>query len=444
MGTAMSTLDSVGNPAKPKKRRQYGAGAAFQRCDKARGCPPMIDGVRPAHACRGMWVGRLELGWDENGKRKIKPVYATTEGAVLRKLRDLKNQVETHGAPTVSPRTTIKEWSETYLSVIVNQKRPKSYSADKTAIKTWIVPTIGTKRLDQISPADFRAVENAQRATGRASSSMLRVHVTLNDMLKMALLEGYPIKPAVFKVKRPSVGVNDRDAMTLEQALAVLVEAAKLPHGSRFLVAFMQGARQAEDLGMEWDRVDLSENAAYFDRSWQMQALPYKIPRNRSSGFRVPDGYEVRQIQGAKHWVRPKTRKGYRIPPIVEPVRLALLAWREESAGNPNPHGLIWPEADGRPRDQKRDDAEWYALQEAAGVRHPAGRYFTIHEARHTTITILNELEVPDDVIAEIVGQTKLVQSYKHVRSGRTRDALGLIAVRFGLAMPDAPKELGD
>lgn len=443
----MGTVETVGNPGKQKKRRDYGAGAVFQRCDLDRGCPPMVDGpphpttgkptkVRPSHDCRGMWVGRVETGWDEKGLRDRKPVYGKTEGDVLRKLRDLKNQIETHGAPTVSSRMTVKAWSETYLQMIVTRKRPKSYNADATAIKVWINPTIGHKRLDQISPADFRAVENAQRAKGRASSSMLRVHNTLNDMLKRALLDGHPIKPAAFQSPRPSISVSDRDAMTLDQALAVLVEAGKLPHGSRFLVAFMQGARQEEDLGMEWDRVDLTENAAYFDRSWQKQDLPYNIRYDRTSGYRIPDGYEVRQISGATHWVRPKTRKGYRIPPIVEPVRLALMAWKEESADLPNPHNLIWPEAAGRPRRSKTDNKEWYALQEAASVRHPSGRYFTIHEARHTTVTILKELGVSDDVIAEIVGQVKLIGSYNHVRSQRTRQALDQIAERFGLTVP--------
>lgn len=442
----MSTVDRMGNPAKKRTRRDYGAGSVFQRCDRVRGCPPLetvtVDGEqkqqRPPHDCRGMWVGRVEVGWDAKGRRATKPVYGTTEGAVLRKLRDLKNQIETHGVPELSARTTVKAWSETYLQMIANKKRPKSYAADATAIKVWINPTIGHKRLDQVSPADFRAVENAQRAKGRASSSMLRVHNTLNDMLKRALLEGYPIKPAVFKVDRPSVGVNDRDAMTLEQALAVLVQAAELPHGSRFLVAFMQGARQEEDLGMEWDRVDLSENAAYFDRSWQKQDLPYKIPYDRTSGYRIPDGYEVRQISGATHWVRPKTKKGYRIPPLVEPVRLALVAWKNESASLPNPHNLIWPEDEGRPRRSKTDNAEWYALQEAAGVRHPSGRLFTIHEARHTTVTILKELGVEDEVIEAIVGHSSRLstKTYIHVRTERERAALGLIATRFGLTVP--------
>ena len=94
-----------------------------------------------------------------------------------------------------------------------------------------------------------------------------------------------------------------------------------------------------------------------------------------------------------------------------------------------SPHGLVWPLVDGRPCPSSTDDEEWYALQSGAGVHHPSGRWYTIHETRHTTATLLHEAGVDPVIMAAILGQTKLVESYVHVkRSPRVAAALEEVA----------------
>lgn len=400
-------------------RRQYGEGSVYQR------------------ASDGLWVGTLEAGWNANGKRRRVTVSAKTKQQAQKKLRDRRLQIERDGLTDVSARTTVRSFADVWLEQQERHLRPNAFTATRSAVTRWIVPTIGHKRFDGLTPGDVRAVADAQRDAGRTSSTQLRTHSVLTSLLKGALAEGYPVPQRLLVVKPPARSVSDRKDMAVDEALAVLREASYLPHGSRYLFALLEAARQGESLGLTWDRVDFDRNT--IDLSWQLQPLRYRVPRDRSSGFRVPDGYEHHQLEGALHLVRPKTNAGRRVIPMVGPVRDALLAWRDDPRRPASPHDLVWPDLDGGPTYYKTDDAEWYGLQGAAEVGHPAGRYYTIHETRHTTVTLLLEAGVSPAVIIAIAGQSAWAsaQAYAHVNQAPAREALDAVARRLQLIAPE-------
>lgn len=395
-----------------RKRRQYGTGSVYQRKSD------------------GRWLGVIQAGWKPNGARRTITVSAKTEADCKRKLERRKREIEQHGLPE-SERVTVKAWAEVWLTRAEHKLRPRAFSASRSAVRTWIIPEIGHKRLGALTPGDVRQVTSAMRAAGLTSSSALRAHVTLIQMLKEATLEGHPVPQRVLLVDRPSVNANDRRAMTAGQAIAVLEVATMLPHASRWVAALLQGLRPSEALGLTWEAVD--RRPGWLDISWQLQGLPYVDRRDPDRGFRVPDGFEAVQLDGRLHLTRPKTAKGTRVVPCVPWMTSALEAWREIAPASP--HGLVWPALDGRPASEAHDLEEWKALQATAAVAHPAGRYFVRHEARHTAATLLLEANVDPEVIKQIIGHSTIVstQAYLHAPERMTLDALTKVARRLEL-----------
>ena len=396
--------------ARERKRRQYGTGSIYQR------------------ASDGRWMGTLEAGYTRTGTRRRPTVSGKTEAEVRAKLKNKARELA-RGEAATSSRVTVKAWADEWLAMVERTSTPNAHTTDLAAVRSWIVPTIGHRRLEQLAPGDVRAVRTAVTSDGKSTSTALRYHGTLMRMLKAALDEGHTIPARVIAVKGPTKAVSDRTAMTVDEALLMLSQAGQLPHGSRWLAAFLQGARQGECLGLTWP------NAAEgrLRLAWQLQPLPYSVARDRSSGFRVPDGYDARQLEGRMHLVRPKSKAGWRVAPIVSPMQTALDHWR--SIGPPSPHGLVWPAPDGRPRDENDDRAEWYDMQDAAGVRHPEGRHYFVHEARHTTATLLRALGVEEADRVAIMGHSSYASTiaYEHVDLTSIRVALERVAERLQL-----------
>lgn len=403
------------------KRRPHGTGSVYY------------------DAARDRWVGSIELGWTARGTRRRRRFVGGSERDVRAKIRKALSEAEALEAPVVGGKPTVKRWADVWLDVRQSSVRPSTWNADRSAVHGWIVPTIGHKRLDALAPPDVRAVTAAVLAAGRAPSTAVRAQVVLEKMLRDAIVEGYQVPQRVLMVTGPDSGENDRDAIPLADALDLLRAAAERPDGSRWVATLLNGMRQGECLGLTWDAVDL--DAGTLDVSWQLQPLPYNVPRDRTSGFRVPVGYAARQLDGALHLVRPKSKSGTRIIPLVPWMASALQSWRDVAP--PSPHRLVWPRPDGRPQRADLDLAAWHALQDAARVAHVSedgrgrivGRRYGTHEGRHTTATLLLEAGVDEHVVTAILGHSSIVTSrgYQHVSHTLKRQALDGIAERLRL-----------
>jgi integrase len=400
----------------------------------------------------GKWMGRLEAGTNPNGTRRRVTVYGADEAEVARKLEKKRAQIAREGVSIATRSATVKAWATKWLTIREKTQRPNAYAADRTAVTNWIIPVLGTSRLESLTPADVRKLKQAQLDAGNKSTSALRTHRTLIKLLKDAALEGYDVPRRIFLVEAPSAGASDREGLEVDDAIAMLAEAAALPHGSMWATALLQGMRPGECLGLTWPAVDFGRGLITVE--WQLQTLRYLDRNNKALGFRVPDDYEAIHLEGNHHLVRPKSKKGFRVIPMVPWIREALLAWKEIAPASP--HDLVWPALDGGPSVKAGADDEWDGLQGAAALRrwneleaagekpaglgHPSGRYYVPHEARHTTATLLLEAGVDHHVITAILGHSSIVTSrgYQHVRTQLASKALEQIAAQLQLG----PKSL--
>ncbi|WP_311208785.1 MULTISPECIES: tyrosine-type recombinase/integrase [unclassified Aeromicrobium] len=403
-------------------RRPHGTGGVYQRHDHP-SCPPVDkkSGERPEHPCKGRWVGTVEAGISDKGTRRRLPVYGKTKSEAKAKLVEKQRAIARDGVPSASTTLTVQRWAERWLDTIVHTQRPKSFGTTKGSINKWVIPTIGRQRLDRLTRAHLRAVQDAQRQAGRSSATLRRTHTVLVKMLKDAQAEGHPVPASVLAMPAPEVGESDRTSLTPEHLAKMLAEVANAPDPSRWMGVLFQGLRPAELLGLTRECADLDD--AMIDVSWQLQALPYIDNRNKHLGFRVPDGFVSRHLEGRWHLVRPKTRTGRRWVPMTPWFRAALIAWLEVAPESE--HGLVWCRPDGGPLDPVDVLAEWKAMQRSAGVQHASAsrESYVLHEGRHTTATLLRELGVSDDVLTAILGHASINSSRAYLHADVLQEA---------------------
>lgn len=464
--------------SKTTKRRNYGEGSIYQRCD-APSCPPLENGpphpgtgkptrVRPDHRCQGRWVATVEGGWTREGTRRRVTVTAATRAEVVRRIARKRRVLDDYGDTGWNPRITVKQWVEIYLerrTLPPKPLAPKGWKAAAQPLRRWVVPTIGHRRVVDLTPGDIRKVAKAQydarssRGGDLSTSTVDATQRALMTCLRYAKADGAAIPDNVFLVERPGMGKSDRRALTLEETLRCLAVAELLPHGLRWAFALLYGARQGEVLGLvDRDPIDghpcIDFDARTIRLEWQLQQLDYVDRRRKALGFKVPRGYEVVHLRGRYHLTRPKSGAGFRELPMIEPVELALRDWMANRPANP--WGLVFPTAAGLPANDRDDREEWYAIQytasvapapatsyaaplDVAPVLHPSGeRFYFVHECRNFAATELDEVGASDLITTSLLGHTQIATSRRYQRANLEpkRDAVTAIGQRLGLDRP--------
>lgn len=416
------------------------------------------DGSRPVRRKDGYWVARVEAGWTENGTRRRRSVTARTEAECKRRLRALKREMLAGQTAAPTTRTTVKRWADAWLPQQAQRLRPKAYAVTEGMIRRWIVPTIGGRRLAELTPTDARRLDTAHEQAGNSATTARTCRVTLAKMLRDARAEGYTVPESVLASPMPRHARSGREAIPAPDAVRLLQAAtgrdawppmpsratrresrtrtlAAQMDASRWVAALLQGMRQGECLGLTWDRVDLDAGTITVDR--QMQSVPR---RAREAGTADAPWYGAVHLTGAYYLVPVKSASGRRIIPLVPWMTAALAQWRE--ACPPSPYGLVWPRPSGGPWSSGDDRLSWRGLQDAAGV-HKSGtgteddpwEYYVVHEARHSCATLLMALGVPVPVQVAIMGHSAITTTmgYQHVDLGQARDALEGVAARLGI-----------
>ncbi len=124
----------------------------------------------------------------------------------------------------------------------------------------------------------------------------------------------------------------------------------------------------------------------------------------------------------------PKTtrsRQSWRVPDQITAAlasqRQLQEQWQKEDGpenwvGSTDYHGKLWDliftQRDGRPVSNKTDRAAWKAFTAAHGVEG-----MRVHDARHTSATVLLELGIPARVVMDMMGwsQMGMLTRYQHV-----------------------------
>lgn len=387
------------------------------------------DGAQYKEKSSGLWAVAIELPpvrWKPDGtpfrNRKVQRFKTRGEADVaLRELREQKRQMGT--LPTSSP--TVEAWFARWLKVqVIPNKRPKTAKTYEQYIRSYIVPALGAATtIAKVTPDLVRRIEAFVLSQGLSPSTATNAYHYAAAGLEFAVREGVLFFNPAKRVDPPRKAVPDLDVFTLTDSVRLLEYLVVNAHPDRALWAtyILTGARRSEIAGLEFDRV-----GDYLDLSWQLQRLEYthgcggtcdarRAGNCPSRILEKPHDYEVRQVKGGLHLTRPKSRSGWRIVPLVEPLRSMVLEHKDSA--QQNDWGLMFPTRHGRygwpvPPDPDRITHEWPKLRDE--VFGP-GRRVRLHDIRHAAVDLLYLANVPEHLIQEIIGHStrSMTRAYK-------------------------------
>jgi integrase len=418
----------------PKPRRSKGEGNIKQRKD-------------------GLWVGSFAAGVDPvTGKPKRHYVSAKDKDTFDRKWSDARSAFFNNRPIEGTNSMTFAQWATFWLEN-VTAVRPNTLRQRRIQVAK-LVKIIGERKMADLDRADVELVLSTlmkpkPRGFGLSPSTVGTYSAVLQTVIEDCI--GYysgkvlSFNPAK-GVKRPVADDDDFDVLSPEEALRVIDHTWDQRNGSRIAMALLTGARQGEVLGLTWDRVDFDGGEIIIDR--QLQSLTFEhgcqadgvVTCGNRLTVRCPKRhipinpkikYKPQHLEGTLFLVPTKTGSSERHIPLVEPLRSILLMHRDRQAasGEPNPHNLVWTRETrqvgggtkqkallykGQPLSPSRDSAAWNRTMEEAGVP-----VIHLHDARHTAITLLYELGVPEIAIKDIAGHADERITEKYRKKGR-------------------------
>lgn len=362
----------------------------------------------------GMWIQPIELV-PRNGKRRRKQIVASTKRAVLAKTAIALKELGMNGDLETSSMT-VANWIAYWLkNVVPNEVAPKTAANYRTFAKK-IVNEIGPVKLDKLTPSHVRRVDDAV-AKELSATSAATAHRIMSSAFASAMSEGKLSKNPARAIKAPKFAPPKLDTLTLAEVTRLLALFDEPTEKVMWFTYLMTGARRGEILGLEWDRVTDA-----LDLCWQLQRHPVDMKPKAD--------YEYQRVDGGLYLTRPKSKAGWRIVPLVEPLSGVLR--RYHAATGDRPDGLVFTRADGKPFDPDHISKAWPKVLAAAGIE----KKVRLHDLRHTAVDMLYEAGVNEQTITEIVGHSSrsMTRAYKS-RGNRPQltDAMTKLSTLLGI-----------
>jgi integrase len=438
----------------------------------------------------GMWCASVELPMHGNTRRRK---LVTTAGkyadghdkdeTVIRRELDAKIikirvQLEKEGDLATSSRTVAKFMDDWFTNTALKKIRPRTAAGYRSMIQNYIIPSIGRVRIDKLTDAHVTKMHDYITDQGLSSTTALQTHRVLSVALKHAVKIGAVPRNVAAIADAPRKARGNPGVLTAADAKRVLrtvygdpaegIEPDRL--ASRWAAALFTGARQGELLGLELDRV-----SDVLDLSWQLQRVSWEHgcgteakdgswPCGRKRGtdcearkVTMPADWEWRPLTGGLVLSRPKSNAGWRLVPLVDPLRTIIEQRLQAVENEPNPYGLLWTAnqkqskgygrvllpLDGSPIDPAKDNHAWHDILVRAGIESVDDKgnivkTIRLHDARHTTASLLLEAGVPEPIIMKILGHSSYVvtRAYQNVSRDQLDKAMSDMSALMSLDTP--------
>lgn len=291
---------------------------------------------------------------------------------------------------------TLKQYGEQVFMPSKQNLAKNTIAYYSDALERFIYPALGDFKLPDITAADIKAfylkLDNVKKAgTDKPISWNTKrgVHVTLNNLMKMAYQDDVIEKNPCDKVKPPKRGKDNKkdvEVFTDEEIKLILSALPSLPLKWRcyFLIAFETGARRGEIAGLQWRSIDLQNNCFMIENNLvQLKG-------------QTPESKKTKSGKARKAFISPQLAqllKEYRKQQAAELGGIAQFVFTQRDSF--------------KPMEPKRGYDEFKRFCNTLGIEHAY-----LHKVRHTWAT---------QAINNGVGVYQVQQALGHADIGTTQ-----------------------
>jgi integrase len=350
----------------------------------------------------GRWVAAVDLGFDGNGRRQRKWLYAKTQAEAIRKLHAAQRQVDA-GLPTPDERVTVKELLDRWFAdVLRHQVAPVAVDNYRAVAQHHIVPALGRKRLSKLTAADVDALMSRKLDDGYSVSTVRRIRAVLSQALTQGERWGLLVRNVAAVTRGPRQTRQEGRSMSIEEARVLLESLEGHRLAAMYATMLGLGLRRGEALGLKWTDIDFAKRTVSVRRALKRENGTLVLGDVKTSGSRrvltmpspVSDGLRAHRARQASE-------------------RLAAgESWRDS--------GLVFTTQIGSPLDPRNIYRDFVTVAQRAGI----GRWHP-HELRHSAASIMLAQGVPIEVVSNVLGHSSIRMTadvYGHIQQSQ-RDA---------------------
>lgn len=351
----------------------------------------------------GRWCAAISVL--NAGRSRRVSYYGKTRREVSEKLATAL-QARQRGVLLLPDRQALEEYMSAWLEhARETSLRRTTYATHRTYLLTYILPALGSVRLQQLTTQDVQRFVDNLRARGLAPATVRRCYAVLHRALKQACRWDLVRRNVAENVDLPSPRSHAivARALTPEQALQLLATVEGDRMEAYYAVAIALGLRRGEALGLKWADVDFQRGRLHVRRALcRLEGKLIEVPVKSDASHRVI------AIPAALLETLRKHRDHQ-----CEEAWAAGPRWRQS--------GYVFTTLRGTPYEPGNVRRHLLRLLERAGLPR-----FRVHDLRHSAASLMYAQGVPVEVISRILGHADLrttTSIYLHVFDKEHQDA---------------------
>lgn len=248
----------------------------------------------------GRWVGAVDMGKDEYGKRQRETMYANSKEEAEDKVNDLIYEIN-HGLYTKKTKDNLSAFLNDYISIKEDQWEETTASLYKMYVRVHFEPYFKDKRLESINAVDIEKFYNFKSKT-LSSNTIIKLHKFLNsaysygvqkDKIKINMCA--KATPPKFKKYNPNV-YDEKQFLILWNNLESKRDRVMISLGAG------AGFRRGEIAGLKWNNVDFVNKSLTVEKTMvRFDKTIEKKPKTDESArtIYVPD-YVINELESYK------------------------------------------------------------------------------------------------------------------------------------------------